>query len=678
MKATTLRVLLFILLVNSVFFQPGKVIAGPPVGGWEDMHNPSVPGGQVNFLVRAPSNPDILYADLKFPYTSYENQILYRSQDGGQTWQDTHNNKLALTSLAVDAENPNILYGTEYDQLIRSLDGGSSWWPFYSFGFEVAAPSQGRIYVLGRATSSRCLSGDSYEFARSLDSGLTWLQIPVACSGQNPSRMFVNPNNPDQIFLSGNGYGTITYTSLDGGLTWRLLEINSIPFGIVDIVFDPAHPGRLFLATRDSALWTSEDEGNTWSACGQRSETATYPYLLQFSQGNLYVIDQAWDSSDHRWHIYRSQDQCASWWKSLDGLPSSAKVFLVNPDSPEKLVAATQGYGVFRSDNGGSTWQESNTGLISPSVVNQLALAPGNPSVILAGGSWPRPALYRSTDGGLNWSSQILEADVISLLIDPSDPLKAWMATSTGILFSSNGVTWRKTYTGPQFILDLALSTQDSIHPYAAGGDGRQGIVLHWGSCALDCSYSYWIEHPIGGSSLIRQIAVNPRDGQDILAGGDSISTSSSNSVIYRSTDGGQSWHEVLRKNYMNQVRDIAIDPTNPSVRYVLLNQMGVYRSQDSGETWEGWPGSLLQIGTGNKLELDDFGGVYLFTNYGIFHRGVLDADWTLLPPPFPTSFTTGAFWRGSSPFLIAAGWSGLYRLNLPTIHKQWLPFLEK
>jgi hypothetical protein len=310
--------------------------------------------------------------------------------------------------------------------------------------------------------------------------------------------------------------------------------------------------------------------------------------------------------------------------------------------------------------------------------VNQLALAPGDPKMILAGGSWPRPALYRSADGGLSWSSQILDADAISLLIDPADPHKAWMATYTGIFFSTDGVTWSQNYTGPEFIMELALSAADSSHPYAAGGDGHQGYVFHWGSCALDCSYSCWIQHPISGSSLIREIAVNPLDGQDILAGGDSISTSSSNSVVYRSTDGGQSWHEVLRENYINQVQNIAIDPSNPSVRYVLLDQMGVFRSQDSGETWESWPGSLLDFGTGNKLELDDFGGGYLFTNYGIYHRGVFDADWALLPAPFSTNFTTGAFWRGSSPFVISAGWSGLFRLNLPTIHKQWLPFLEK
>ena len=61
LKVHPIPVLLFIILVNSVFLLNGKVIACPPLGGWDDLHNPSVPGGQVNFLVRAPSNPSVRY-----------------------------------------------------------------------------------------------------------------------------------------------------------------------------------------------------------------------------------------------------------------------------------------------------------------------------------------------------------------------------------------------------------------------------------------------------------------------------------------------------------------------------------------------------------------------------------------------------------------------------------------
>ena len=409
-------------------------------------------------LARAPSNPDILYAGLAtlLPYANSAAQILERSLDGGATWQNIPQNHWSVGSMAVDAQNSSILYATNQDntipaqnQLIRSLDGGATWQPFYDFGFQVAAPAPGRIYLLGWTADDNCQGASSADFARSLDGGQTWQRVTVTCDQHYPDRMFVNPNNPDQIFLSATTYGPVTYASIDGGLTWQVLELNGNPFAIVDIAFDPAHPGRLFVATSDSTLWTSANDGAEWSACGQISATPIYPYLLQFSQGNLYMLTQGWGTpSDPSWHVYRSQDQCASWWKALDGLPSFAQTFLADPHSPEKLVAATRGYGIYRSNNGGATWQESNTGISSPARVETLALSASDPKVILAAGTWPRPAVYRSTDGGLSWSTQLRDAQAASLLIDPADPKKAWMATYTGIFSSTDGETWTQTLQG--------------------------------------------------------------------------------------------------------------------------------------------------------------------------------------------------------------------------------------
>ena len=106
-----------------------------------------------------------------------------------------------------------------------------------------------------------------------------------------------------------------------------------------------------------------------------------------------------------------------------------------------------------------------------------------------------------------------------------------------------------------------------------------------------------------------------------------------------------------------------------------MMDQVGILRSQDGGETWQNWLPMPPASGQGSKLEIDDFGGVYLFTGYG-YHRGVNDADWTTLGANY--GIFTGALWRGSTPFIVAARSDGLYRLNLPPIQKLWLPILEK
>ncbi len=97
---------------------------------------------------------------------------------------------------------------------------------------------------------------------------------------------------------------------------------------------------------------------------------------------------------------------------------------------------------------------------------------------------------------------------------------------------------------------------------------------------------------------------------------------------------------------------------------------------QDGGETWQSWLPKPPAGGEGSKLEIDDFGGVYLFSGYG-YYRGINSADWTTLGGPIPGGIITGVLWRGTTPFIVAARSDGLYRLNLPPIQKLWLPVVR-
>ena len=317
--------------------------------------------------------------------------------------------RVTFTSLAVDPQNPNILYGTEDNgPLLLSVDHGSTWTPFYASGLRVAAPAPGRIYLLDSVQSDAC-PAPAFGFTRSLDGGQTWQHTFIACDDQGPDpdeQIFVNPSNPDQVFLSVSGQSHQTWISQDGGLTWDELLINGQVMGIDDMAFDPASGGRIFLA--NASIWWSADNGQTWNACG--GGPGNSPFQLQTTHGNLLVttfryLGSQISASD----VFRSDDQCASWWKSTTALPAHVNELLADPRSPGRLLAGTAGYGVFQSNNNGATWQESNPGLSSYAVISSLAVSASDPQVILAGGAWPRPGVYRSTDDGSTWNAQVFD-----------------------------------------------------------------------------------------------------------------------------------------------------------------------------------------------------------------------------------------------------------------------------
>lgn len=674
--AVVARVILAAISLGALVAAPAS--AGlPPYWGWDRLHDPTIPGGEIRMLAMAPSNPDILYVDLTYPYTNFGLQDIFRSQDGGQSWQKVLLQKLSINSLAVDPQDPNILYGAQSNGLLqRSIDGGATWWPFYSFGFRVAAPAPGRIYLLGATQSDGCIFA-SYEFARSLDGGQTWQYVPVTCDDESADQMFVNPSNPDQVFLSGHGKPSQTWESLDGGLTWQVLLFDGQNMGADDITYDPANTGRIFLAGQ--GVWGSSDHGATWTACGTLLENS--PFHLQYAGGNLFLSSTDFASpQDVRSNFYRSDDQCASWWKSTTVLPANVSNLLVDPGIPGKLLVGTSGYGVFQSTNNGATWQETNTGLSSYAVISQMAVAPNNPRVILAGGLWPRPAVYLSTDGGTSWTGQVFDKEPLSILIQAQDPLQAWVATKDAIYYSDNSANWARTYFGAWPVHTLIADPQDPDHPFALVGDGQQGFILHWEQFANE-GLPFWLPYMIPGATDIQSLAINPSNSLDRMVGGiEKPGFNKADSVLYHSLDGGKTWRTVFRKDFYSvPITQILIDPANPQYRYFLLETDRIYRSTDGGETWIDWSGGtfLTKPIFASNLAVDAFGGVYFFSWTGVYHRSVTETNWTTVTSENSGIFT-GAYWRGDTPFVLAAGWDGLWRLSLPTIRRTWFPVVGK
>src|SRR6185295_3393452 len=124
--------------------------------------------------------------------------------------------------------------------------------------------------------------------------------------------------------------------------------------------------------------------------------------------------------------VFKSDDGGASWRAANSGMPAErVQTIAIDPTATETLYAGTltpngvESVGIFKSTDGGASWTAVNEGLIdpftgiSPLDVWSLAIDPRNPKTILAGTRFSE--IFKSTDGGLTWQSQTFGGFTLSL-----------------------------------------------------------------------------------------------------------------------------------------------------------------------------------------------------------------------------------------------------------------------
>ncbi len=303
-------------------------VAHGGTGQWTNVGLPSNLGGDVGWsLLANPVDPLTLYA--------WANAGTLKSIDGGETWTQINSSSGALV---VDPQEHSVLYlGSFYEGVLTSLDGGGSW------SSTVSQPSCRFVAALALdpQNSSRLLAGSANVLHSaeqcgglflSADSGLTWRRVStgyilgVAVDPKNGLNTFA-------IAFSGSG-GRGLIRSVDGGESWTFPSTH-LPDPLVVL---PHSTENLVYAGTFDGVYVSRDEGTSWQALG------------------------------------------------LGGI--GVRTLAIDPRNPNVLYAGTQGYGVFRGQDGGESWSEFNVGL-----TNSLVTA----IVINSAGT----RIYAGTNGGV-------------------------------------------------------------------------------------------------------------------------------------------------------------------------------------------------------------------------------------------------------------------------------------
>jgi photosystem II stability/assembly factor-like uncharacterized protein len=290
----------------------------------------------------------------------------------------------------------------------------------------------------------------------------------------------------------------------------------------------------------------------------------------------------------------------------------------VDPFRPIRAYCGTADQGLWLTDDSGKTWRQAGNKVLGSNNITSVLISPneqGRGFGVLYVSTEPS-MVYRSEDGGETWntSSQLLQLPsaktwsfppkpnthhVRYMLADPSRTGTIYVAIEAGALIRSfdAGKTWNDGVRGGPY--DTHTLTANHNAPgrlYSAAGDGyfeSRDYGETWQEQDEGLEYTY-----------LYSVAVHPSDPNTVLVSASpgpwrAYNPGNAESYIYRKTDGQRGGWELISKGLPQPSGTTVSTLTpNPDVRgeFYAANNIGVYRSQDAGRTWSklnpSWPES--------------------------------------------------------------------------------------
>ncbi len=444
---------------------------------------------------------------------------------------------------------------------------------------------------------------------KSENAGISWTPIFDDQPVQSIGDVTVAPSNPDIVWvgsgesnnLRSSSWGNGVYKSTDGGQTFQMLGLPTSQH-VPRIVIHPTNPDLVFVAAM-GPLWTSggerglyrtRDGGRTWERVLYVNETTGITDVV-FDPANPEVMYAAAMQRERKAYsfvaggpgsgIFKSTDGGTTWQRIEIGLPSGEKGRIgidVSRSQPRTLYAyvhAQEG-GVFRSDDGGESWTRQSNLSSLPWFTGQVRADPSIPDRVYHLGQ----QLSVSNDGGRTWEriAQTTHVDHHALWIDPTDSDHVMIGNDGGFYISRDGAqSW-------DYAENLPVSTF-----YAIGVDMREPYWVYgglqdngsWGAPSRTRTRSGigntdWVNVG-GGDGFYTQI--DPSDPLTMYAESQNgalsrvdVPTGERKSIRPRAED-----DRPLRWNWSVPV---VISRYDHNVLYVGANYL--FRSPDRGDSW--------------------------------------------------------------------------------------------
>jgi photosystem II stability/assembly factor-like uncharacterized protein len=491
----------------------------------------------------------------------------------------------------------------------RSLDDPPPWTP--------VGPTNigGRISdIVGHPNNPQILyvAAASGGIFKTVNGGTTWNPIFDDAPGLSMGALAMDPVDP-QIIFAGTGeacasaasyFGTGIYRSLDGGTTWTHLGLDSSRY-IARVVVDPANSqsiwvaamGELFTASQSRGVYHTADGGQTWQRLLFVNDSTGCSDIVINPNDSQRLYAAMWQrirtpetrrSGGRGSGIFRSSDGGTTWDRLTDGLPQQADTvgrigLAISQSNPNILYACYANHpgnflGVFRTSDGGDTWSELDGASLSALYndygwyFGNIRVRPDNPNVVFVLGV----GLVRSTNGGQSWSDigWDLHVDHHAMWFDPVSPFRILEGNDGGVYRSlNNGNGWSALPGLP--VNQFYAATVNLRNPAMRMG-GTQDV----GTLLTTNGQPNTYREVLGGDGFYCLIAASDTS--------ETVYAEMQNGDAYRSTDRGNSWSPIVsgaqaaeRRNWCTP---LALAPGAVSTIYYGAQRL--FRSIDSGREW--------------------------------------------------------------------------------------------
>ncbi len=446
---------------------------------WEVVKSASRRGWEYWRIVADSQHADTVYA------AERGGAGIFKTTDGGATWaRITRDDNvrsawfgrgLNATALAIDPRDPRRLYYANDMDIYGTADAGETWEQIATDLVRAASPAEPALWR-GRGIETTCSSSVAVApgcpnlvylgywdtgLWRSTDGGRTLSWATQWMGYGKAAAIVADPTRPWRAWLSygGNRGPHRIWRTDDYGRDWRLVgyEDTGLPTGaIFGLTLDPGSPAErrtLYAPVVGQGLYRSEDGGETWARLG-RGPGGNLQFTnlaLDPSNPNRVFLGLRYGRKDGKLlpgGVWRSENAGRSW-KRVGDIPERPRV-VIAPSEPRVVYVAERDYssvgrgGVYRSTNGGDTWElraeklDEGWGNIQRTYIGALAVDRRDAKVVYATSVDENydlncgKGVFVSRDGGKTWRSRnegLTHFNVHNLLIDPNDPERLYAGT---------------------------------------------------------------------------------------------------------------------------------------------------------------------------------------------------------------------------------------------------------